>query len=232
MVSPEINIVTPKLGEGIYYLKDISAILGLDYSKVKRWIMGYWDNHFKTTFGDGKNKAINFYSLIEFYTFYKLREKGISAQQLKQIHDIMSTELSTIYPFAKADAFNLETKKSRHSGKAKKVLYYSFEENFVKADGKHQLLISDTFLADFLEKIEYDKNKIARRFFPLENSKNIVVDPHHQFGQPIIAGTNIKTKTIYQLYLGGESNETICILYKLTNDKVQDAIDFHLKQAA
>jgi len=226
MTKSEHTNIAPKLGEGIYYLKDISAILHLDYELVRRWIAGYWDEHFKSTFGEGKNRAINFYSLIEFYTFYKLREKGISAQELRKVHKIMSEELETFYPFAKADAFNYEKRNN------KKVVWYSSDGSLVKADGKHQISISESFLHQFIERIEYDKNNLAKRFFPLENSKNIVVDPKHQFGQPTVVGTNIKTKTLYHLHLGGETNENICILYHLSIDKVQDAINFHLQAAA
>lgn len=233
MTTDKGNIVTaPKLGEGVYYLTDIATILHLDYQLVRRWIVGYWDEHFKSTFGEGKNRAINFYSLIEFYTFYKLREKGVPAQQLRKIHSIMAEELNSQYPFAKADAFNIENRKTKKSLKIKKAVYYTSDDSLIKADGKHQITISETFIKQFIQKIEYDKNNLAKRFFPLENSKNIVVDPHHQFGQPIIEGTNIKTKTIYHLYLGGETNENICTLYHLSHDKVQDAINFHLQDAA
>ena len=67
---------------------------------------------------------------------------------------------------------------------------------------------------------------MAKKFFPLSNSKNVVVDPKKQFGQPIINGTTIKTETIYSLYRGGETVESISILYNLTPEKVQDAIAF------
>ncbi len=230
MLNIENNILAPKLGEGIYFTKDIATILDLDYQLVKRWIVGYWDEHFKSTFGEKKSRAINFYSLIEFYTFYKLREKGVSPQELRKAHQVISAELNTKYPFAVADAFNFEKRKYKN------FIWYGVNDtehdttNIIKADGKGQISLS--FIQHFLERIEYDKNNLAQRFFPLENTKNIVVDPKRQFGQPIIYGTNIKTQTLYHLHLGGETNEDICNLYNLTNDKVQDAINFHLKTAA
>lgn len=224
MSTANTNTIQPKLGEGIYYLKDISTILHLDYDLVRRWIAGYWDAHFKSTFGEGKSRAINFYSLIEFYTFYKLREQGVSAQELRKAHKIIGEELNTPYPFAIADAFNFENRRY------KKFVWYELNGSKVRADGKRQ--ISLAFIQKFIERIDYDKNQLAQRFYPLENTKNIVVDPKHQFGQPIITGTNIKTNTIYHLHLGGETNENICTLYHLSEDKVQDAINFHLNAAA
>lgn len=221
MTETKQKASSPQLGQGIFLVKDISDILNLDYEKVHRWIHGYWDEHFKTTFGKKKTTAINFYSLIEFYTFFELR-KTHSAQFLRKAHAIMAEELNTPYPFATADAFDFE-----HKGKRKR-LYYEKDGNIINIDGKHQISLS--FVKPFLEKIEFD-NGIAKRFFPLENSKNIVVDPLRQFGQPIINGTSIKAETVYNLHQGGETDETICILYDLTLDKVQDAISYYEKAA-
>ena len=107
-------------------------------------------------------------------------------------------------------------------------MYYKYLDSLLKLDKKRQFYFK--FIENFLEKIEFDENNIAVRFYPLANSKNIVVDPKHQFGQPVIQGTNIKTQTLFSLYKGGESLEDISVLYNLTIDKVSDAITF--QQAA
>ena len=238
-MSVNTQIASPKIGEGIFLIKDVSKILNLDYDKVRRWIVGYWgsgdlEKDVDYTFGDKGNKAINFYSLIEFYTFFKLREKGVTANEIRKAHSIMSKELNTPYPFASADSVRVgdkpKKKKTTPSKKAsiakpKKLIWYNHLENIITADGKHQP--SFKFIEEFLERIEFDKNNVAKRFFPLDDSRNIVVDPKHQFGQPTIIDTNIKTQTIFNLYKGGETNDNICILYDLSPAQVQDAISYH-----
>lgn len=225
MTAKETNI-KPRLGEGIYLVKDVSKILRLEYSKVYRWIIGYWgnslDNDIDYTFGDIDNRAINFYSLIEFYTFFKLREKGISSTDIKRLHAELKQLLNTPYPFAIAQDYFVEERRTRKT--KKKFVYYRYLDSLMKVGKKKQF--SFRFIDEFLEKIEFDDNNLAIRFFPLTNSKNVVVDPKRQFGQPIIAGTNIKTQTIYNLYRGGESKEDISILYNLPIEKVEDAINF------
>jgi uncharacterized protein (DUF433 family) len=216
--------IEPKIGEGIFFTKDIAQIFNLDKNKVRRWLSGYWDEHFKTTFGDGKNIAINFYSLIEFYIFYKLRESGISAQELKKAHGIIAEELNSPYPFACADAINFEKRKSKY------FIWYEKQDGNVRVDGSHQ--ISLLFIKQFVEKIDYDKNNMAAQFFPLGKDHEIVVDPKKQFGKPIIKGTRITTDTLYHLYLGGESIEAIGKLYNLAEKTVKDALYFHHKDAA
>ncbi len=60
----------------------------------------------------------------------------------------------------------------------------------------------------------------------------MVVDPHHQFGQPILHGTNINAEVIFSMYESGEPVESIGILYDLTKKQVNDAIFFYKKSAA
>lgn len=222
IVKKAIRLIEPKLGEGIYIVKDVAKILHLDYEKTYRWIVGYWgrslDENIRYTFGDLDNRAINFFSLIEFYTFFKLREKGLSSTQIRKLHCKLSELLNTSYPFAIAQDYFIEGRKT------KKFIYYTYLENLIKLDNKLQFSLR--FMEKFLEKIEFDDNNLAVKFFPLPNSKNIVVDPKHQFGQPIIVGTNIKTQTLFSLYRGGETLEDISILYNISIDKVEDAVAF------
>jgi uncharacterized protein (DUF433 family) len=227
-VNRQKEHIEPKLGEGVYLIKDVSQILRLDYEKVYRWIVGYWtgalDEGISYVFGDNKNRAINFYSLIEFYTFFKLREKGVSSTEIKKLHSKLSKLLHTKYPFAVAQDYYVEHKKNRKGQKRKTFVYYTYLENIIKSDKKDQF--SFKFIEEFLKKIEFDENNLAAKFYPLHESRNVVVDPKRQFGQPIIAGTSIKTETVFGLYNGGETVENISILYDIPIEKVQDAITF------
>ncbi|MGI8581783.1 MAG: DUF433 domain-containing protein [Chitinophagaceae bacterium] len=226
MANTEHINIEARIGEGIYLVKDVSKILGLDYEKVYRWIVGYWtgnlQEHYNYTFGEQNNRAINFYSLIEFYTFFKLREKGLSSTEIKKLHSELSSLLKTPYPFAIAQDYYIETRKTKK--RKKTFVYYTYLESTIKRSAKKQFSLD--FIKKFLDKVEFDENNLASRFFPLHDSKNVVVDPKHQFGQPVINGTNIKTQTIFNLYRGGESLENLSILYNISVDKVQDAITF------
>jgi uncharacterized protein (DUF433 family) len=207
---------TPKIGEGIFLTRDIANILGLKYEKVYPLMKGFWQSY---TFGEQRNRAVNFYALIEFFVYYTLRKKGMSAQRIKKFHTQMSKDLGTKYPFAhhdiRTDYKNIWSKEF---------------ENLVKADGKRQFDFLP-LLNNFLHKITYGANNLAQEFHPLGKEKDVVVHPAHQFGQPIVTGTNIKTKTIFSLHKGGEKSKFISELYNIPLKKVRDAIFFH-KHAA
>jgi uncharacterized protein (DUF433 family) len=96
----------------------------------------------------------------------------------------------------------------------------------MKADGKKQPVFKE-FIEPFLDQIEYGDDLLARRFFPIKGTKRIVVDPKKQFGKPIVNGNGVRTEVIYRFHLGGESNESICKLYDLEMQQVEDAIHYH-----
>lgn len=209
-----------KIGEGIFLIKDISDITGLKYQTVRRWLFEFWNNRFgkefgEYSYGDSRNKAINFNTLIEFIVFAKLREEGMSAQKIQKHHVALSKELKTPFPFAKS--------KIHTDGKD---LWYELENELSKLNGKKQLSIKK-ILAPFLKNIEFDEHQIAKRYFPLGKKHKVVVDPKHQFGQPTILGTNIKTDVIYSLYKSKESKKNICELYNLQIKQVNDVISYY-----
>jgi len=211
---------------GIFLVKDVSEILNLPYSNVRYWLFEFWDVRFSKdstsvySFGEKGNKAVNFLTLIEFYTFYQLRKKGVSSQKIQKAHQYISKELKTKYPFATA---GIST-----DGKQ---IWYEHLETLINADGSTQINIKQ-LVEPFLDKIDFGSNLHAERYYPLGKSHYVVVDPKHQFGQPTLPGTNLKTDTIFKFFKGGETKKNICILYDLNQKQVSDAILYHQNRRA
>lgn len=210
MVIAEDIKVVPTVGEGIFLTTDVAQILRLPYGKVRRWMKEYWPNY---TFGEDDNQAINFQTLIEFYTFYHLRNKGLSVKKIQEYHSIIAEDLETPYPFARS---------IRTDGKD---VWYELLGNLIKADNKKQFDFKP-IIEPFLHKVDFGGSEIAQRFFPLQHSKVIVVDPKRQFGQPIVNGTSIKAETLFNLFEGGEKEEFIAELYDLKVSQVKHAIEY------
>lgn len=216
-----------RIGQGVFLLSDISKIIGLPTGKIRYWLVEFWNNRFGEnfggySFGDDKNRAVNFNTFIEFIAFAKFRECGISAQYVQKIHGTLSKEFNTPYPFTKTRFFTDE----------KYNVWYENHFEIIKLDGKNQLS-SKKILAPFLNKIEFDENSIAMRYFPLGKEFSIVIDPKRQFGQPTITETNIKAETIYnQIVYGGETKESMCELYNLTHKQINDTMLFYNKMVA
>lgn len=218
---------TLKLGEGIYSIPDIAFLLRLPPSRVRRWLNDFWDARLgeryrqKYSWGEGRDKATNFYTLIEFYVFYQLRELKVGPKAIFTAHEEMAKQLNTPFPFASAKLLT----------DGRSVLYALQDGTTVKADKSKQIALRQ-IIEDFCKKIEFSDTQLAEKYYPLGKNNSIVVDPHHQFGQPTIVDTNILAETIYSLHSAGESNIFLSKLYQLPEKDIEAAISLFNTKAA
>jgi len=99
--------IKAQLGGGVFTLSDVSHILKLPRRRVSYWLNEYWDNKFSVVRGKryswgNDHKAINFYTLIEFYVYYMLREFSMSSKKINAAQAILAEYFETDYPFANA----------------------------------------------------------------------------------------------------------------------------------
>lgn len=219
----------PLLGKGIYTVPDIAMILGIPYSKVNRWINSFWNDRFAAGYGEtytwkvDLTKAVNFHTLIELNTFYQLSLAGVSSREILKVHEFLSLQFNTAYPFARKDVIP----HLRSDGK--KVLFEQNDESIYIIDSTRQFKLG--IIKDFFKNLDFGSNSLATKLWPLGKGKSIVCDPLHQFGQPVIDGTNIIAEVIFELYKAGEPTWFISDLYTIDESKVIDAISFCKKAA-
>lgn len=218
----------PRLGQGIFTVTDVAGILRLPLNKVRRWLKEYWDLQLapeatqRASWGERKDKSVNFYVLVEFYVFYELRRHGVPVSRIVKSHKLLRSKFDTPYPFA---SYRIMT-----DGRA---ILFSPDggESVVSAESGLQYNLKEV-IEDFVKKIEFgDKDQIAQRLYPAGRDKSIVVDPHHQFGQPVIKGTNILAGVLYSMFQSGEKIDFIASVYGLNKKAVKDAIQFYQKAA-
>ncbi|HKJ30901.1 MAG TPA: DUF433 domain-containing protein [Balneolales bacterium] len=218
--------IKPELGKGIYTIPDAAVILNLPKEKVRRWVKKYWEmeflhnNHYYT-WGTGRERAINFFTLMEIITVHSLREIGVSFPTIKQAHEGLAKILETEYPFAHARLMSDGSK-----------IFYEYDKSLLQLDKKQQFSFKK-LVEPYCKKIDFHtRTLMAERFWPLGKNHNVVVDPHHGLGQPVISGTNISVFTIINLIKAGETTSFIASVYELSKDKVEDARIFMKRIAA
>ena len=216
----------PSLGIGLYTIPDVANILNLDRNLVQRWLREYWGNRFSvgrdnlSSWGKGRDKAVPFFTLIEFFVFYQLRKQGVSAQNIANSHEIIRHELDSDFPFANAIILT----------DGKKIFYSKDGDLIINADKSKQINFK-SIIEEFCHKIDFDKDAYALRYWPLGKEKNIVVDPRHQLGQPTVKNTNILAETLYSMYTSGEKIGFISSLYDVPENDVKASIEFFKKAA-
>ena len=148
-----------ELGFGIYTVPDISRLLGFKQAKVRRYLDEYWDARmgrelFSETLSwssDGRIRAVNFYVLIELYTFFKLQELGVKINEILKARYHISKQMKVPYPFASAGLLT--------DGKK---IWFEFKDAIINADGTSQTNFIQ-IIKDFAEKVDFGKNKLAER---------------------------------------------------------------------
>jgi len=212
-----------QLGNGVYTVTEIARILRIPAQKVRRWIIKYWDGELGRVYEQnyswsiGDNKAVGFHTLVEFYVMVQFAEAGANIRQILTAHQILAKKHLTIFPFAIKEVLdNISTDR--------KKIFLKQGEDVLTLDGTKQLNLD--FIKMFLRKLDFDNEMLASRLWPLGKSKEIVCDPHHRFGQPVIKGTNIQAEAIYRMYLAKEPVKSIAALYDISSVEIKHAIEF------
>lgn len=212
-----------RLGGGVYSVADAAKLLHLPYSKVGYWVRNYWSKALPETVGqkytwtsETTGLSIDFNTLIEIYVLAKLQEQGLSTKKtIKAYKQIVELTLLT-RPFLHKTVIE----KLLHDGAN---LTFEWSGALVSLDGTKQTNLG--FLRDFLEKLEFDDDIVAR-YYPAGKDSDVLVDPKRQMGQPILKGTNIYPETIYELVQANEPKSFIAYMYSIDEKAIDDAVTY------
>ena len=222
------------LAEGAYTLPDAAQLLGIPLTRLRLWVGGVlWQGddseksrHYTAgkfhTKGEGRDKHLNFFTLIELFTIAKLREYGVSMATARRARNELAKRFETPYPFALRGLLT----------GGKKLLKELGNEVLLELDTDGQTAFASV-LKPFCHQLDFDSStQLASRFYPEGRESVVVVDPRHAFGRPVIVGTNITTECLGQLLRGGENAEEIAQDFRLDISKVNEAWRFEQKRAA
>jgi uncharacterized protein (DUF433 family) len=74
-----------------------------------------------------------------------------------------------------------------------------------------------------------DATGLPGQWWPLTQKRHVVLDPEHGFGAPTIAGRNLKTSNVYELYLAeGRRTRLVADWFGITERDVRDAVAFEV----
>jgi len=216
---------TVDIGTGIYTVPEAARILELSPQKVGQCMRRYWEfdflNDYKDsdapyTHGSGRDRVFNFYTLIELITVSTFRELNVTFPKIKKAHRIAARVLKTQYPFAKK-VFMTD---------GEKIIHNCDEITSLILNEQKQLAFRE-IIEPFCNKIDFDEvHQIAQRYWPMGRNRNILIDPEHRFGEPVIKGTNISVAMINSLIEAGESKSFIAEEYNISEEAVHDVIRY------
>jgi len=211
------------IGTGCYTAPEIAHILQMPYSKVRRWMVDYWDGKLGKEFSKkyswkvDNSRAVSFHTLIEFYVMMQLSEVGVKAKQVLVAHQKLAHQFNTAFPFATKSL--LEGIKTDG-----KTIFLTLGVDTISLDGSNQLNLA--LIKKFFKNLDFDDEEVANRFWPMGKNKSIVIDPERKFGHPIIDGFNIYPEVLFNHYKAGDPINYLASVYNISNKEVRDAIDY------
>jgi uncharacterized protein (DUF433 family) len=227
--SHQPDSVRELLGVGLYTKQDVAQILQMPVRRVGRWSNGYdyatktGVRHtgpvFERDFRDFSPQTIlSFADMIEMRFIDWFLQNGVKRRVVMDAHAQLSQRYHTTHPFAfrqvQTDGTNLY---NLIGGEGDEAMY---------EDANTWQLVMTQIAQDFFRKLEYGKNDIAMRYWPLGRDRRVVLDPRRSFGKPIENKSGVPTYIISSMSDSGEDAEAIADWYSVDVQGVLDAIEY------
>ena len=211
-----------KLALGAYTLPDAARLLGLPLPRLREWVLGRDAAEALGHRGTGKDRTFDFYTLIELFTIGQLRAQGLSWPTLRKARAELMERFQTPHPFA-LEGLLVD---------GHRLLKELGDETLLELGSGGQSAF-EKVIAPFCRRLDFDETtKLASRFYPDGPESDIVIDPHHAFGRPVISGTNVTTEALACLIRGGEKIEDVAQDFRLEPEQVENAWEFERRLAA
>ena len=210
------------IGEAAHYLR-------IPPSTLRTWVRGrtyptaQGDQYFEPVveLADETRGLLSFVNLTEAHVLGAIRNSGVGFRNIRRGLDYLTQQFPSPHPLADKD-FQTDGID----------LFIQHLENLINVSYSGQLAIRRV-LETYLKRIDRDIHGIAtrlhlftRRDIPPEeiHLPMVTVDPRIEFGRPVLAGTHIATKVIYQRFEAGDSIEELADDYTRTSSEIQEAI--------
>jgi uncharacterized protein (DUF433 family) len=220
------------IGTGIYPLHQAARLVGAEPRAIRRWLQGYPRKY------KGKNvrseplwqtqlskeglpdEVIGFRDLLELRMVAAFVRHGVDLKVIRATVDAAARNFDADYP--------LTNRKFLTDGK--RIFFEAIEQTAGEPRLidvlRKQYVFSDIVKPTLFTGIEYGDDG-ARRWFPVNRRKAIVLDPALQFGTPVLAESGIATDTIHASFLAeGRDRAMVARVFDISPDLVTAAVAF------
>ena len=223
------------LGVGIYTVPEAARMTSVSPGRIRRWMKGY---AFRVSQGrhvsprlwtpelpemDGV-LAVSFRDMIEVRFVNFFRECGVSWPMLRRAAERAAEHVKSTHPFS-TNVFRTDGRRifaDQGSGAGRSILDI--------VDKQHTIT---EIVAPFLYKgLVYEGSNTPVRWFPLESSKRVVIDPQLSFGHPIVFPHGVPTSVLAGAASAAQNVAEVAGWYEVTVGEVEDAITYEQSLAA
>lgn len=230
-------LATQLLGRGIYTVPEAMKLTGIPMASLHRWMRGY---HFTkgsgvTTFSEPVVRgelpildgtlALSFRDLQEVRCLQAFRERRIGWGTLRDAHKKACEALRTDHPFSTGQFKTVGRRIMRDFAA-------DTGEPILLDIAKDQAAFRE-FLRPYLRGLEFLPGEtFPTRWFPMQGSRRVVIDPKRAFGRPIVSKRGVATSILLRAYKAEGSYEKVARWYEVDVRSVKDAVEYEHALAA
>ena len=224
------------IGRGVYTLTEGEKLTGIPRATIRRWTRGYtYRNGSELRYtppaiassfeSAGTTPALGFHDLLEVRFLDAFRQAGVSWKAIRIASQRAKELLGRHHPFSsrifKTDGQTILAELVHETG------------DNVLLDLVRDQYELDRIIAPFLyHGVEFDDLHDPRRWWPLGQDRQVVLDPERAFGAPIVAQEGIPTRLLYDAFQAEGSRQRVSEWYGVSDTAVADAIEFESRMAS
>jgi uncharacterized protein (DUF433 family) len=224
----------PLLG-GFYSPQAAARLLQMGgVRRIAGWLAGYPGGAGPMVLRDyepvGGKQALSFLDLMEIRFIHHFQRQGISIPTLRKAAQQARAEMKSRHPFALSNIKFL-TDRRHIIGQAAQETGDTKTWNMVT----NQYEMYDAIEGAVAKGVAFDPmSGLAREWHPFRNDyPDVVVDPRHAFGRPVVGAKRIPTAAIFRTWRAEAGNrDRVAKSFGTPRADVDQAIDFELSLAA
>lgn len=234
-----MNIKTAGLlGKGIYSVPEATRLTGVSGATIRRWTRGYrrirrgqarlhpalWKSDFEPINGA---ISISFLDLMEVRFVGHFTESGVPWRIVYKA----AQEAMDMYKNPEAHPF--ATTRFRSEGKRIFAEVIRNDGNIALIDlVSNQTAFHKIVSPSLYDNLDFSREGIALRWWPIGRENLIVIDPMRSFGQPIVAREGVPTYVLADAYRAEHSDERVAKWHGVDVSSVRQAVEYESKRAA
>lgn len=211
-------------GLGLYTPLQASAITGTTARELRRWLFGYKNNEgilmpplWDPMHSDAGEPLLAFSDLMELRVVKEFVRCGVPLRVIRASLDAARVVLGTDYPFT---TFRFLTD-------GKSIFHEALNREKLLTDlPRRQLVFGHIIRPNLYAGIEFNDRGMAKRWFPLKNSKAVVLDPEISFGRPSLTQYGIPTEVIAQAYKTESDKSLVATQFDITVAEVSASVKY------
>lgn len=223
------------LSTGIYSIPEASHLTHVSTWRIRRWLRGYefkvkTGRHVSPPVWEGQLPpldhalALGFLDLIEVRCIDALLQAGVTWPTLRTAHEHAKKIVQHPHPFCT----------NRFATDGRTVFLQLPAEGKAASlwDMKDVQRVFEEIIKPFLRNVEFSENKLAARWWPMGQSRQVVLDPRRSFGRPIVAEHGVPTTVLAAAVRTERDERLVAEWFDVSPLEIKDAIDFEVGLAA